>query len=96
MKNLPAFSSFFPLFPDFLPLFPDFCQIFSCQGRHSAPFDPPVATPLFWLIDRGPEVQAIACSGALEMKPYVISCKISLCLGLSPLVGCVHLYDSLQ
>ena len=41
------FSLFFPIFfLDSLPLFPNFWQIFLC--RHSAPLDPPVATPLFW------------------------------------------------
>ena len=43
---LPDYSSFFPVFPDFSPLFPDFWQFFRYQGWHSAPLDPPVATPL--------------------------------------------------
>ena len=45
-----AFSSsfllFFPNFSWFPPLFPDFWQLFCCQGWHSAPLAPPVATPL--------------------------------------------------
>ena len=45
---LPDFFSFFTIFPDFFPLFPDFWQIFRCQGWHSTPLAPTVATWL-WL-----------------------------------------------
>ena len=45
-----AFSSrlflFFPNFPDFSPPFHDFWQFFCCQGWHSAPHAPPMATLL--------------------------------------------------
>ena len=50
---LPNFSSFFslffpifPLFSRFFPDFPDFWQIFRCQGWHSAPLAPILATPM--------------------------------------------------
>ena len=48
-RTFPIFASssrFFPFFPRFYPLFPDFWQIFRCQGWHSAPLAPQVATPL--------------------------------------------------
>ena len=71
----PLFSRFFLIFP----LFSQFWLIFRCQGWHSAPLDPPVATPLFPTNNvgkkrGGSKVEAEAQWSQRSAQPSLILC----------------------